>query len=136
MRPGVFRVVEPVDASLFATLDSPYVVVLPPSIADKGTFLDEMAKPFQFPGYYGRNWDALTDCLTDLYWFHEKPAHIVLIWPTPDHLLTAQPDDFFTALAILNEAVDRWWSKSVTMYVLLEDLSEAPALRAVPLLYP
>ena len=136
MRAAIYRVVEPVDPSLFAPLDRSFVAVLPPLIADKATFLDAMAKPFQFPDYYGRNWDALTDCLTDLEWLDSDPAYIVLIWPTPKSFLDARPDDFFTALSVLNGAIDRWWSRNVTMYVLLEDFTDAPALRVLPLLFP
>ncbi|QDU81619.1 Barstar (barnase inhibitor) [Polystyrenella longa] len=31
-------------------------------------FLDHLAEVLEFPSYFGRNWDALSDCLTDLSW--------------------------------------------------------------------
>ena len=36
-------------------------------ITDKA-FFDEISASFQFPGYFGENWNALNDCLSDLGW--------------------------------------------------------------------
>src|SRR5438067_11105146 len=32
------------------------------------SLFDSIGKAFSFPGYWGRNWDALHDCLKDLTW--------------------------------------------------------------------
>ena len=34
----------------------------------KAALLDAIAAAFQFPGYFGRNWDALIDCWSDMSW--------------------------------------------------------------------
>ena len=34
----------------------------------KTALLDGIAAAFQFPGYFGRNWDALIDCWSDMSW--------------------------------------------------------------------
>lgn len=50
------------------------------NIHDKNDFHVEIAKTFQFPDYYGKNLDALWDCLTDCVsdW-KGKPVEIIWI---------------------------------------------------------
>ena len=38
------------------------------ALASKAALLDAIAAEFQFPGYFGRNWDALIDCWSDMAW--------------------------------------------------------------------
>ncbi len=40
-------------------------------ITDTSTFFQEAAQVFQFPAYFGRNWDAFIDCLSE---FEDRPA--------------------------------------------------------------
>jgi hypothetical protein len=37
-------------------------------IEDERKLLDALAVGFSFPGYFGRNWDAVDECLRDLSW--------------------------------------------------------------------
>ena len=39
---------------------------------------DEMAAAFQFPYYFGENWDALDECLADLSWL-PAAGYVILI---------------------------------------------------------
>src|SRR5262245_17994548 len=39
---------------------------------------DEFAAALQFPAHFGENWDALSDCLTDLEWL-PADAYILCI---------------------------------------------------------
>ena len=34
-------------------------------------FMKEMDSAFGFPPYFGENWDALWDCMRDMYWIKE-----------------------------------------------------------------
>jgi hypothetical protein len=40
--------------------------------------LDAFAQALAFPDWFGRNWDALEDCLTDLSW-REAGGHVLLL---------------------------------------------------------
>ena len=75
-RSGVYRVSradEVVDAVKGSGL-SPVRV----KFADKAQLLKTSARRLGFPDWFGDNWDALEDCLTDLSW-REAPAHVLLI---------------------------------------------------------
>lgn len=38
---------------------------LRPGIADREALFDALAEALSFPEYFGRNWDAVADCLSD-----------------------------------------------------------------------
>ncbi len=38
------------------------------AFSSEKALLDAIAAAFQFPGYFGRNWDALIDCWSDMAW--------------------------------------------------------------------
>jgi len=47
------------------------------AITNATQFLDRCAQALAFPAWFGRNWDALADCLTDLSWLTGL-GHVVL----------------------------------------------------------
>lgn len=71
-----------------------------------GAFFDEAAAALQFPYYFGENWDAFWDCLTDLSWL--PGAGHLLVVDEADQLLADAPGDFGVALRELDEAHVRW----------------------------
>jgi len=46
-------------------------------VADKRTLLASIAQALAFPKWFGGNWDALEDCLSDLSW-SEAAGHVLL----------------------------------------------------------
>ena len=42
-----------------------------------GEVHERIKEAFGFPDYYGKNWDAMWDCLTDLFWVTDD-RHIVV----------------------------------------------------------
>src|SRR5216683_2738532 len=57
----------------------------------KPAFFDECAAAWQFPYYFGENWDAFEECLTDLQWL---PAEAYVFCVTQAvHLLEKEPSD-------------------------------------------
>lgn len=86
---------------------------------DKGEFLDRTARALGFPAWFGGNWDALFDCISDLAW---RPASgYVLVFEHAAALQHAQPEVFDTALAILSDAAVAWQERGVPFQVFVGD---------------
>lgn len=86
-------------------------------VKDKASFLNHFAESLLFPGYFGKNWDAFEDCLTDLMWL-PAPGYVILY----DHVRTfstASPQDWGMACSILTQATQYWRAKQKPMYILL-----------------
>ncbi|MEU3275131.1 barstar family protein [Saccharomonospora sp. NPDC006951] len=69
---------------------------------DKLGTLDAIASALSFPEYFGRNLDALYDCLTDLAWL--PPGEHVLIWIASDALKQADPRAYVAVHGTLSDA--------------------------------
>ena len=54
----------------------------------RAAFFEEVARVLRLPGYFGRNWDALTDCLRDT-------GPVTLIVAHAEELLSAEPPEQF-----------------------------------------
>jgi RNAse (barnase) inhibitor barstar len=86
-------------------------------IHDKQTFLQNFAAALNFPAYFGHNWDAFEECLSDLEWL---PAHAyVLVYDNAAVFARAQPAEWRTALAILQDAARFWCLEGRPFTVLL-----------------
>lgn len=74
------------------------------SNADSETeLLENLYTSLKFPNYFGLNWDALSDCITDLSWINER--QIILIHSVNPGL---NPAKFQIYISILKYAVERW----------------------------
>lgn len=72
-------------------------------IRDKAGLLDALAAAFSFPSYFGKNWDALLDCLRSLP--DELPAGgYVLAVRNSASFLSASPKDLEDFADIAGEA--------------------------------
>lgn len=78
--------------------------VIPAGITDATELLDVLANQLRFPVYFGRNWDALFDCLCDFSWLSE-PTQIVIQHEDVPCLPTDQHEVY---LKVLCDAVDSW----------------------------
>lgn len=73
----------------------------------KVAFFDEMAAALQFPLYFGDNWDALYDCLSDLSWL--RAEGVVLLLADAGQVLKNAPADQLPCLVrVLEETVRNW----------------------------
>ena len=86
-------------------------------ITDKPSFLDACATVMEFPAYFGKNWDAFEECLTDLSWA-EADGYVIL-FDHADAFELGAPHDWQAAMDILGDAVKSWHEAGKPMYVLL-----------------
>lgn len=118
--PGVYRVasVGP-EALLQAQAEGWQAAVLDlTGVTDKAGFLDSCVAGLELPDWFGRNWDALADSLTDLSWWDEPRGYLVLTSGWPD-FARAAPRDADTAAEILSAAVGYWAVRDAPLAALL-----------------
>ncbi|MET9322564.1 barstar family protein [Streptomyces sp. NPDC003038] len=80
-------------------------------LKDQVSTCDAFARAIGFPDYFGRNWDALVDCLDDLHDHATGGVGIVMVIHGADVLLGADHLNIFTMVLCLaadraNTAVD------------------------------
>jgi len=90
------------DEEVVAATDA-HVARLPAELASKSELLQALSKQLRLPGYFGFNWDALSDCLRDSSWLETR--NLVLVHA---ELPPLPPEECRTYLLILAEAVDTW----------------------------
>lgn len=82
--------------------------------ADKAGLLKNMASALGFPDWFGHNWDALEDCLTDLSW-RDAPGHVLIIEkPRPG-------DDLGVLVDILRSSAEFWAGRGKPFFALFVD---------------
>ncbi len=70
-------------------------------------FYQQIQKGLKLPAYFGKNLDALFDCLCDFSWLDAHEIHIVL--RGYDLFLSKEPkNERWNILAVLNDAVAEW----------------------------
>ncbi|MFU2487391.1 barstar family protein [Thauera sp. WH-1] len=119
--------------SSLSTPDSPAGDVLDLVIdlggcSDKAGLLERFASALHFPPWFGHNWDALSDCLTDLSWLPAQRYRITLT--RPQDLRAADPETLATALDILQEAAEFWADEGVCFDLALSETLPPPAAPA------
>ena len=87
-------------------------------VHDKRGLLTALAKALAFPPWFGHNWDALEDCLTDMSW--REAEGYVLILRHADRLHSEAEGDFLTALRILADASTTWAEAGLPFWTFVE----------------
>ncbi len=99
-------------------------------IRGKEGFLNGAAAALEFPDYFGHNWDAFEECLTDMSW-RPAPGYAILL----EHFETFRkeaPADFETLLHILHDAASFWKEQTKSFFVILRDFGPSiPELREI-----
>jgi RNAse (barnase) inhibitor barstar len=73
---------------------------------DKKALLDACKKGLGLPAHFGKNWDALSDCLLDEEWA-VAPGYLIVIKGARE-AAKACGEDFATLQEIFSEACDTW----------------------------
>lgn len=70
-------------------------------VDEKQALLDNIAAALDFPDWFGANWDALEDCLSDLSW-REAPGHVLLFEEA------RAGDDLGVLIDVLRSSAEYW----------------------------
>jgi hypothetical protein len=71
----------------------------------KDALLERVARALEFPHWFGGNWDALEDCLTDLSWSNAV-GHVLLIEDAG-----GLPDDETGIFIDILTSAAAWWAE-------------------------
>jgi RNAse (barnase) inhibitor barstar len=87
------------------------------TIERKEQLMNSMATALSLPSHFGRNWDALEECLNDMDGVEGEGY--LLYFDHIDGLLGAHPDQFETLVGILRDVVATWTEDGTPMLVVL-----------------
>ena len=97
-----------------------------------GEVFYELAAVFQFPDYFGKNYNALDDCITDLDWLPAE-GYLFVIKNSARLLIEESGDDLRVLLRILDEAgkewatpvnIGEWWDREGLPFHTILQMSE------------
>ena len=95
-------------------------------ITDREALMRGFAQAFGFPSWFGRNWDALEESLTDL---RPGAAGVVLSLSGVDALAAEDPAAPGLLVDLLSDVAAAWRSRGDLLVVLVDsDAHDAPAL--------
>ena len=84
-------------------------------IHSKSEFLAAIAKTIEAPEWFGKNWDALADALSDLSWKNAPGYVLLLVNSTANFNLLGNDHD--VAKDILETTVDYWKTQGKPFWV-------------------
>jgi len=94
-------------------------------VTGKDALLNRISSALQFPDWFGRNWDALKDCLGDLSWL-ESHGHVLVF--DDAECLPAEERDML--IEILESVAPQWASEGKPFFAIL-----IGGKKALPALY-
>jgi hypothetical protein len=89
-------------------------------IRNKGEFLVMAAAALQFPDYFGGNWDAFEEVVTDVDWIGAE-GYLILLSDATD-FAEASRDEFDTFLEIMRDAADYWRERGKRFFCFVDDI--------------
>ena len=86
------------------------------SISGKASLMQDIAKALGFPDWFGDNWDALEDCLTDLSW-REAEGHVLVF----EGFQFLPEDDLGVLIDVLISAAEFWAGQGKPFFAVFID---------------
>ncbi|NJM46546.1 MAG: barstar family protein [Alkalinema sp. RU_4_3] len=78
-------------------------------------YFQVLADLFQFPNYFGKNWDAVADCLMDLAW--EEGDRVLIVYSNYQDL--REDRNWEVAMEVWSDAIEFWQRQGVMVAVVL-----------------
>ncbi|MGW1028305.1 barstar family protein [Streptomyces sp. NPDC002577] len=89
-------------------------------VEDKVEFMERCARALELPAWFGRNWDALADSLTDAtVWPSAAERGLLVVVTGWQTYAAAQPGEWAVAQEVFTEAVDRMRERGPALAVVL-----------------
>lgn len=99
---------------------------------NKQQLLTALADALQFPDYFGQNWDAAWDCLTDLDW---QDAHAITLLLPLSQQQPVDAGDLTVFVDLLAEAAEHWQAQQRQLaLVVVTQRDDLPCLASLALL--
>jgi hypothetical protein len=135
MSPAVYQLVSPITLAELADLNrdgrAKIFYLDGQQIVDRASLFDRFATTMQFPEYFGHNWDALEDCLTDIFYEDAVDRQLIILGRL-DNFAIDDPHQWSMLLAICKSTVEYWQDTATPMYILIS--SNLPQLTQASLL--
>jgi len=95
-------------------------------VRSKEALLDRVSSALSFPEWFGRNWDAAADCLSDLSWL-PAPGYVLTL-ENSEELRIRRSVEFSIAVQVVADAAAHWRERRVPFWVLLDaHVEDVPA---------
>lgn len=95
------------------------------TVRNKDELLSRIGKTMDFPEWFGYNFDALADCLTDLGW---RPAEgYLVLMENCDAICEKNESDFAATLRIFAMAAATWREQGIAFWCLVEMQTDGTA---------
>lgn len=114
VRSGVYRVSR-ADETVEAVRGSELSFAIIP-ISEKTELMQTIAKALGFPDWFGGNWDALEDCLTDFSW-REAAGHVLVF----EGSRGLAQDDAGILIDVLTAAAEFWAGQGKPFFAVFVD---------------
>ncbi len=99
-------------------------------VVAKPALLERIAEALRFPQWFGANWDALEDCLTDLSW--RAAAGYLLIFENGGAARDLPPEDYGTLLDVLDSSAKNWATRDTPFFAVFIDPARGLDLPEIP----
>jgi hypothetical protein len=95
-------------------------------VSGKTALLRRIAAKLGFPDWFGENWDALEDCLTDLSW-REGEGHVLVL----EGFQFLPADELGVLIDVMSSAAEFWAARGKPFFAVLIDPDRALALASL-----